>query len=255
MVRFGSMSYSDQTPPSPSRTSGSNSGAQYATAALGVGLIALGIVMIVWSVVPAGSGGNSSKPGIDQGQGQVRETSSVAFVLVGGGVALLLLSVCLSVRNKQRADRGQEAGSTPANTQEEGATMEQLAQNYTVPTYEEVVMSGQYPISQSSERHNSITQLPAYEELEEDQHTVEDGFSPARRPSSQIDPSTGAGGRRNSRPGRKLIPLKIRRIKSDNLRRKSLSDIQQTNVFTIEPLTPPPQYDEKLPPVATNAQQ
>ncbi len=60
---------------------------------------------------------------------------------------------------------------------------------------------------------------------------------------------------RNSRPGRKLIPLKIRRIKSDNLRRKSLSDIQQTNVFTIEPLTPPPQYDEKLPPLPTNAQQ
>ncbi len=133
--------------------------------------------------------------------------------------------------------------------------IEQLAQNYTVPTYEEVVMSGQYPISQSSERHNSITQLPAYEELGEDQHTVEDGFSPARRRSSQIDPSTGAGGRRNSRPGRKLIPLKIRRIKSDNLRRKSLSDIQQTNVFTIEPLTPPPQYDAKLPPLPTNAQQ
>ncbi|KTG42516.1 hypothetical protein cypCar_00002843 [Cyprinus carpio] len=253
MVRFGSMSYSNQTPPSPSRTSDSKSGAQYATAALGLGLIALGIVMIVWSVVPAGSGGNSSRPGMDQAQ--VREASSVAFVLVGGGVALLLLSVCLSIRNKQRAARGQEAGSTHANTQEEGATMEQLAQNYIVPTYEEVVMSGQYPISQSSERHNSITQLPAYEELEEDQQTVEDGFSPARRPSSQIDPSTGAGGRRNSRPGRKLIPLKIRRIKSDNLRRKSLSDIQQTNVFSIEPLTPPPQYDEKLPPLPTNAQQ
>ncbi|XP_016136496.1 transmembrane protein 51-like [Sinocyclocheilus grahami] len=246
------MSYSDQTPPSPSRTSGSSSGAQYATAALGVGLIALGIVMIMWSVVPAGSGGNSSTPGMDPGQ--ARETSSVAFVLVGGGVALLLLSVCLSVRNKQQAARGQEAGSTPANTGE-GATIEQLAQNYMVPTYEEVVMSGQYPISQSSERHNSITQLPAYDELEEDQHTAEDGFSPACRPSSQIDPSTGAGGRRNSRPGRKLIPLKIRRIKSDNLRRKSLSDIQQTNMFTIEPLTPPPQYDDKLPPLPTNTQQ
>lgn len=133
--------------------------------------------------------------------------------------------------------------------------MEQLAQNHMVPTYEEVVMSGQYPITQSSERHNSITQLPAYDELEEDQHTVVDGFSPARRPSSQIDPSTGAGGRRNSRPGRKLIPLKIRRIKSDNLRRKSLSDIQQNNVFTIEPLTPPPQYDDKVPPLPTTTQQ
>ncbi|XP_026106523.1 transmembrane protein 51-like [Carassius auratus] len=253
MVRFGSMSYSDPTPPSPSRNSGSTSGAQYATAALGLGLIALGIVMIMWSVEPAGSGGNSSRPSMDQNQ--VREASSVAFVLVGGGVALLLLSVCLSVRKKQRAARGQEASGTPANTQEEGARMEQLAQTYTVPTYDEVVMSGQYPISQSSERHNSITQLPAYEDLEEDQHTVVDGFSPARRRSSQIDPSTGAGGRRNSRPGRKLIPLKIRRMKSDNLRRKSLSDIQQTNVFSIEPLTPPPQYDEKLPPLPTNAHQ
>ncbi|XP_026126263.1 transmembrane protein 51 [Carassius auratus] len=253
MVRFGSMSYSDPTPPSPSRNSGSTSGAQYATAVLGLGLIALGIVMIMWSVEPAGSGGNSSRPSMHQNQ--VREASSVAFVLVGGGVALLLLSVCLSVRKKQRATRGQEASSTPANTQEEGARMEQLAQTYTVPTYEEVVMSGQYPISQSSERHNSITQLPAYEELEEDQHTVEDGFSPAHRRSSQIDPSTGAGGRRNSRPGRKLIPLKIRRIKSDILRRKSLSDIQQTNMFSIEPLTPPPQYDEKLPPLPTNAHQ
>ncbi|KAL0185855.1 hypothetical protein M9458_017525, partial [Cirrhinus mrigala] len=131
--------------------------------------------------------------------------------------------------------------------------MDQTAQNYMVPTYEEVVMSGQYPISQTSERHNSITQLPAYEELEEDQHTVED-VNQARRPSSQIDPSTGAGARRNSRPGRKLIPLKIRRIKSDNLRRKSLSDIQQANVFTIEPLTPPPQYEDKLPPLPTNTQ-
>lgn len=124
-----------------------------------------------------------------------------------------------------------------------------------VPTYEEVVMSGQYPITQSSERHNSVTQLPAYEELEEDQHIVLDGSSPARRPSSQIDPSTGAGGRRNSRPSRKLIPLKIRRIRSDNLRRKSLSDIQQSNVFTIEPLTPPPQYDDKDPPLPPNTQQ
>ncbi|RXN18460.1 transmembrane 51-like protein [Labeo rohita] len=253
MVRLGNMSYSDQTPPSHSRTNSSSSGAQYATAALGVGLIALGIVMIVWTVVPAGSGGNSSSPGMDQGQ--VRDTSSVAFVLVGGGVLLLLLSVCLSVRNKQRAARGQEASSTPANTQEEGATMDQLAQNYMVPTYEEVVMSGQYPISQTSDRHNSITQLPAYEELDEDQHTVEDEVNQARRPSSQIDPSAGAGGRRNSRPGRKLIPLKIRRIKSDNLRRKSLSDIQQANVFTIEPLTPPPQYDDKLPPLPTDTQQ
>lgn len=245
------MSYSDQTPPSPSRTSGTNSGAQYATAALGVGLIALGIVMLVWSVVPSGSGSNSSKPE----PGQLRDTSSVAFVLTGGGIVLLLLSVCLSVRNKQRVARGQEASNTPANAQEQGATQDQLAQSYMVPSYEEVVGSGLYPITQSSMRHNSATQLPAYEELVENQQVEEDGLNPARRHSSQTDPNTGAGGRKNSRPGRKLIPLKVRRIKSENLRRKSLSDPPQSFVFTIEPLTPPPQYDDKPIPLPPETQQ
>ncbi|XP_051964944.1 transmembrane protein 51-like [Xyrauchen texanus] len=246
------MSYSDQTPPSPSRASGSNSGAQYATAALGVGLVALGIVMIVWSVTPSGSAGNSSRPGMESSQ--VRDTSSVAFVLVGGGVALLLLSMCLSIRNKQRATRGQEASNTPANAQE-GATAEQLAQGYMVPSYEEVVESGQYPISQSSVRNNSITQLPAYEELEKNQHTMEDGSNQARRHSSQADPSTGAGVRRKIRQGSKLIPLKIRRIKSENMRRKSLSDAPQSYGFTIEPLTPPPLYDDKPPPLPLDTPQ
>ncbi|XP_051508468.1 transmembrane protein 51a [Myxocyprinus asiaticus] len=252
MVRFGSMSYSDQTLPSPSRgsSSSSNSGAQYATATLGVGLIALGIVMIVWSVVPSGSAGNSSRPGIEPSQ--VRDTSSVAFVLVGGGIALLLLSVCLSIRNKRRASRGQEASN--ANAQER-AMAEQLAQSYMVPSYEEVVESGQYPISQSSLRNNSTTQLPAYEELMEHQLALEDGSNQARRHSSQTDPSTGAGGRRKSHPGSKLIPLKMRCIKSENIRRKSLSDAPQSYVFTIEPLTPPPHYDDKPPPLLPNKPQ
>ncbi|XP_051951129.1 transmembrane protein 51a [Xyrauchen texanus] len=252
MVRFGNMSYSDQTPPSPSRGSSSNSGAQYATATLGVGLIALGIVMIVWSVVPSGSAGNSSRPGMESSQ--VRDTSSVAFVLVGGGIALLLLSVCLSIRNKRRAARGQEASNTPANAQER-AMAEQLAQSYMVPSYEEVVESGQYPISQSSVRNNSTTQLPAYEELVEHQLALEDGSNQARRHSSQTDPSSGEGGRRKSRPGSKLIPLKMRRFKSENMRRKSLSDAPQSYVFTIEPLTPPPHYDDEPPPLLTNTPQ
>ncbi|XP_065103198.1 transmembrane protein 51a [Paramisgurnus dabryanus] len=252
MVRFGSMSYSDQTPPNPRRTSSTNSGAQYATAALGVGLIALGIVMLVWSVVPSGTGGNSSNSGLEPGH--IRDTSSVAFVLAGGGVALLLLSVCLSVRNKQRAARELQASNAHA-TQQEGARLEQLAQGFMVPTYEEVVGSGQYPISQSSGRNNSTTQLPAYEELVENQQVVEEVSSPARRHSSQTEPSNGAGGRRKSRPGRNLIPLKIRRIKSENMRRKSLSDAPQSFVFTIEPLTPPPQYDDKSLPIPSDTQQ
>lgn len=123
-----------------------------------------------------------------------------------------------------------------------------------VPSYEEVVGSGMYPITQSSARHNSATQLPAYEELVENQQ-VEDGSNPAHRHSSQTEPAAAAGGRKNNRPGRKLIPLKLRRIKSENLRRKSLSDAPQSFVFTIEPLTPPPQYDDEPIPLPPETQQ
>lgn len=131
---------------------------------------------------------------------------------------------------------------------------EQLAQSYMVPSYEEVVESGMYPITQSSARHNSATQLPAYEELVENQQ-VEDGSNPTRRHSSQTEPSAGVERRKISRPGRKLIPLKLRRIKSENLRRKSLSDAPQSFVFTIEPLTPPPQYDIEPIPLPPETQQ
>jgi len=85
-----------------------NSGSQYALCALGVGLVALGIVMIVWSVVPADAAGNnnnssSSGSGEDSGtSGRKHKASSVAFVLVGSGVVMLLLSLCLGMRNKQQ---------------------------------------------------------------------------------------------------------------------------------------------------------
>lgn len=95
-----------------SRESSGNSGSQYALCALGVGLVALGIVMIVWSVVPAdvSSSNNNSSSGGDGGGGgsgdaasnRKNKASSVAFVLVGSGVAMLLLSLCVGMRNKQR---------------------------------------------------------------------------------------------------------------------------------------------------------
>lgn len=95
------MSYSSQTPPDSSNSSSSSSSAsQYATAALGVGLLVLGIVMILWSVVPAGAEVNNSLV-----EGQVRNTSSVGFVLLGTGVAMLLLSLFLGIQNKYRAQR------------------------------------------------------------------------------------------------------------------------------------------------------
>lgn len=86
-----------------------NSGSQYALCALGVGLIALGIVMIVWSVVPATPLGNSSSSGNPAGEGRKNKASSVAFVLTGCGVAMLLLSLCLGMRNKRREQQLREA--------------------------------------------------------------------------------------------------------------------------------------------------
>lgn len=101
------------------RQSGSanGSGAHYALCALGVGLIALGIVMIVWTVIPMdgeGAGGSASKKDnstVPQGNDDEEDdegrdaakSSTVAMVLVAVGAVLLLLSICLGVRNKRRA--------------------------------------------------------------------------------------------------------------------------------------------------------
>lgn len=80
-----------------------NSGSQYALCALGVGLIALGIVMIVWSAVPANVANNSSVSEEESNtDSRKNKASSVAFVLVGSGVVMLLLSLCVGMKNKQR---------------------------------------------------------------------------------------------------------------------------------------------------------
>lgn len=99
-------------------SSGENvsSGAHYALCALGVGLIALGVVMIVWTVIPMdGEATAGSKPqpgnsttGSEDGGGDEEESdhtksSSVAMVLIGVGAAMLLLSICLGVRSKRMA--------------------------------------------------------------------------------------------------------------------------------------------------------
>lgn len=83
-----------------SSESSGNSGSQYALCALGVGLLALGTIMIVWSVVPADTSSNSSSVG--EASNRKNKASSVAFVLVASGVAMLLLSLCVGMRNKQR---------------------------------------------------------------------------------------------------------------------------------------------------------
>lgn len=110
------------------RENSGNSGSQYALCALGVGLVALGIVMIVWSVVPADAAGNSSSSsGSDEdfASNRKNKASSVAFVLVGSGVVMLLLSLCVGMRNKQREQQSlhaQNHRAAPAREQDERET-------------------------------------------------------------------------------------------------------------------------------------
>lgn len=100
----------------PNRSSSSEgSGAHYALCALGVGLIALGIVMVVWTVMPMDGGGSTKAPalagnsttlppsGNDEAAADRTKSSSVALVLVGVGGLMLFLSICLGIRSKSRA--------------------------------------------------------------------------------------------------------------------------------------------------------
>ncbi|XP_029911185.1 transmembrane protein 51a [Myripristis murdjan] len=265
-------------PPSPTGNGGNNdnnnntgnSGSQYALCALGVGLVALGIVMIVWSVVPADAAGNSSSSaggeGGSDGGGKLDnryKASSVAFILVGSGVAMLLLSLCLGMRNKQleQQHRLQQAqNQAGGGDQEDRETAEEQAQRYAVPSYEEAVGSGQYPVRQSNLRHSS-SQLPSYDDLvqvDRVQYEFEgsefspSGSQPAPAPAGPTaGPAAGpsASSRRAPKTSRKLLPLKIRRIKSEKLPMKNNENSQSAAGISIEPLTPPPQYDDKVAPL------
>lgn len=108
---------SGSRPNRSSSSEASGSGAHYALCALGVGLIALGVVMIIWTVIPLDgedSRGSTSVPTNstlvphhdgeeEENDGTENKSSTVAMVLVGVGAALLLLSICLGVRSKRRA--------------------------------------------------------------------------------------------------------------------------------------------------------
>lgn len=237
-----------------------NSGSQYALCALGVGLVALGIVMIVWSVVPADAATNSSSSGgIGPDGDRKNKASSVAFVLVGSGVAMLMLSLCLGLRNKQREQlrlqEQQNHAGVAAGAQEDRETAEEQARRYAVPSYEEAVGSGQYPVRQSNPRP-STSQLPSYDDLVQvDSVQFEFEGSEVTTAGSQPGPTTtvtAAASTSNNRHGRntrKLLPIKIRRIKSEKLHMKNVENFQPAAGFSVEPLTPPPQYEDKVPPI------
>lgn len=237
-----------------------NSGSQYALCALGVGLIALGIVMIVWSVVPADAAGNSSSSGGGGSGGgseiaRKSKASSVAFVLVGAGVVMLLLSMCLGMRNKQRELQMlqvEQNNRAAVAEQQERATAEEQAQRYAVPSYEEAVGSGQYPVRQSNLRP-SVSQLPSYDDLVQvdgvQYESEGSAAAAAQPPPGSTATSASTSNRRPGKTSRKLLPIKIRRIKSEKLRTKNADVPQPAAGISIEPLTPPPQYEDKVPPL------
>lgn len=236
-----------------------NSGSQYALCALGVGLIALGVVMIVWSVVPVETANDSSTSDEHEDTGSRKDkASSVAFVLTGSGVAMLMLSLCLGMRNKQREQqRMLEAQNQrqEARQQEEQQTAEEQAERFAVPSYEEAVGSGQYPVRQSNPRP-STSQLPSYDDLVQvDGVHFENEGSEVATAMSQSAPAPAAAAAvstSNRKPGknsRKLLPIKIRRIKSEKLHMNNVDNSQPATGISIEPLTPPPQYEDKGPPL------
>lgn len=137
---------------------------------------------------------------------------------------------------------------------------------FNVPSYEEVVGSGDYPVRQSNLRQ-SVSQLPSYEDIiaaveNEAAEPTEDAPlsdpTAASTPSAdepqpapaRLTPNPSLPTRSSSRASRLLRPLRVRRIKSDKLHLKDFR-IQirspTQNPVTIEPITPPPQYDNKMP--------
>ncbi|XP_063173521.1 transmembrane protein 51 [Candoia aspera] len=242
-----------------------SSGSHYALTAIGLGMLVLGVVMAVWNLVPGF--GLSTKPPlassphhneteIHKGVLHRNKTFSVAYVLVGAGVLLLLFSICLTVRDRRKRGHCEEdviqirpqpsvERPPPEDSQEED---EQSLSRYYVPSYEEVV-NGVYPGSRVPAEPGAriSVSLPSYESLT----GLEDNLP--TRPATAAGAAPGPGGerpltRQSSRLSKRLKPLKVRRIKSEKLHLKNLHlGGTPPDRVTIEPLTPPPQYDEISP--------
>nr|XP_033778527.1 transmembrane protein 51 [Geotrypetes seraphini]XP_033778528.1 transmembrane protein 51 [Geotrypetes seraphini]XP_033778530.1 transmembrane protein 51 [Geotrypetes seraphini] len=240
-----------------------SSGSQYALTALGIGMLIIGIVMAAWNLVPGFgnnqslSQGNGSQPepnGGTKGDGGGTVTNKqfpLAYVMIGSGLALLLLAICLNARQKKKQERQSDANSRNSQdspvrrrAQEEGQEDED-APRYTVPSYEEVMGTG-YSTAEGTDLDRNARMslsLPSYESLNE-----LDGDMPTA--STKTDSNKEKPARRqSSRLGRALRSLKVKRIKSDKLHlkdfRSKLADKNSSIQINIEPLTPPPHYDEK----------
>lgn len=89
----------------------SSSGSHYALTAIGLGMLVLGIIMAVWNLVPGfglsakphpAAGGQHNETEVSKGLLHRNKTFSVAYVLVGAGVLLLLFSICLTIRDRRK---------------------------------------------------------------------------------------------------------------------------------------------------------
>ena len=134
---------------------------------------------------------------------------------------------------------------------------EEQAQRYAVPTYEEAVGSGQYPVRQSNFRP-SASQLPSYDDLvqvdgvqyeNEGSEVTATVSQPAAAFSAAAAAAVSTSVHRPGKNSRNFLPIKIRRIKSEKLPMKNTANSQPAAGFSIEPLTPPPQYEDKVPPL------
>ncbi|XP_004637769.1 transmembrane protein 51 [Octodon degus] len=233
-------------------------GSHHALTAIGLGMLVLGVIMAMWNLVPGFSSaekptaqGNKTEIGSGGGGGGIlkSKTFSVAYVLIGAGVMLLLLSICLGIRDKRKQRQNEElariqqqAGAAPHAQEEDSQEEEEeeASSRYYVPSYEEV-MNTNYSEAREPEPNPRLSvSLPSYESL-----TGLDQTMPTR---AEVEPGpANTPNRQNSKLAKRLKPLKVRRIKSEKLHLKDFRiNLPDKNVppVSIEPLTPPPQYDE-----------
>ncbi|KAB0402246.1 hypothetical protein E2I00_013711, partial [Balaenoptera physalus] len=206
-------------------------GSHYALTAIGLGMLVLGVIMAMWNLVPGFSA--TEKP---NAQGNKTET--------GSGI---LKSKTFSVAyRKQR--RGEELahiqhpGVEPHAHEEDSQEEEEASSRYYVPSYEEVMSTNYSEAREPDQNPRMSISLPSYESL-----TGLDETSPT---TTRADVETCPGNppdRQNSKLAKRLKPLKVRRIKSEKLHLKDFRiNLPDKNMPppSIEPLTPPPQYDE-----------
>ncbi|NXE44405.1 TMM51 protein, partial [Ptilorrhoa leucosticta] len=120
---------------------------------------------------------------------------------------------------------------------------EDVSSQYYVPSYEEVMNTG-YSEPRDSDRSNRLSvSLPSYESLAGLDESSQAPGAAGTEPGPERPPS-----RHSSRLSKRLKPLKVRRIKSEKLHLKDIRlNLPQGNSsvpITIEPLTPPPKYEE-----------